>query len=280
MTAAAPSWSDFERAGWDTRAQAYHRFFAPLGEQVAGPVLDAAGVRSGSRMLDVCCGQGPVAGRAARRGARAVGIDLAPAMVRLAAARYPGVRFQVGDAEHLPYADGAFDAVICALGIHHLSRPDRALAEFARTVRHGGRVALTVWNDDDSALGIVKEAVAAADPVEPADLPPVPPRPAYHREDGVRPLLEAADLRLDAFRPVPFRQHYPDSPALWDGWLATAIRTGPLLAAQPEAVRRRARRIFAERVAPHVRPDGSVTLTGIVILIVAVKSSTRPAYAR
>lgn len=75
-------------------------------------------------------------------GAEAVGIDLTAAMLRRAAARARGVKLHQGDAAALPYADGAFDAVIMHLILAVVPKPDRALAEAARVLKPGGRIAV------------------------------------------------------------------------------------------------------------------------------------------
>ena len=75
------------------------------------PLLSAARVAPGVRLLDVACGPGYVAGAAAELGADAVGLDVAEEMVARAAQRYAGVEFVVGDAHGLGFRDAAFDSV-------------------------------------------------------------------------------------------------------------------------------------------------------------------------
>src|SRR5437016_5092045 len=165
------SWRDFERAGWESHVEPYHRFFGPICARLADPLLDAVGARAGTRLLDVCCGPGYVAGRAVERGSVVEGIDIARSMVELAATLCPAARFQVGDAEQMPYADHDFDAVVCNIGLHHLTSPGRGVAEFARVLRPAGLLSLTIWDEDSSALAIVPEAIASAGAVAPDDLP-------------------------------------------------------------------------------------------------------------
>ena len=63
----------------------------------------------------------------------------------------------------LPFGDASFDAVVAGFVVNHLPRPERALAEFARVVRPGGRVAVTVWDRPGRMrlLGVLGEAVEA-----------------------------------------------------------------------------------------------------------------------
>src|SRR5262245_66677646 len=107
-TAAPRRFTAPEAAGWSERAAAYDRLTARVTAVVAGPLLDAAGVGAGSRVLDVGCGPGVVSALAARRGAAPTGADVAPGMVAEARRRNPGLPVVEADAVDLPCADGAF----------------------------------------------------------------------------------------------------------------------------------------------------------------------------
>lgn len=264
-----PSWLEFERHGWQQRAGAYHHFFAPVITQVAPTVLDAVAAGPRTRLLDACSGPGYLCGAAAARGGRAAGIDIAPSMARLASGLYPRSSFQVGDVCALPYAAASFDAVVCNLGIHHVADPAAAVAEFARVLAPGKLLAMTVWDDRSSQLAIVKDAVFAASPQAPPTLPSVPARPDYLSEREIDELLGPAGLRLSAVRPTTARYHVSDVQTLWDNWLATAIRTGPLLQAQPAQTRQAARETLDRLIEPHLGSDGSVSLSADLLLIVA-----------
>jgi SAM-dependent methyltransferase len=265
------AWRDFERAGWEAVVDPYHRFFGPLCARLADPLLDAVEAGPGTRVLDVCCGPGYVAGQALARGSLVDGIDIAASMIELAARLYPAARFRTGDAEAMPYADDRFDAVVCNIGLHHLSDPARGVAEFARVLGPAGRLALSVWDDGRSALDVVPRAVFGAGVVVPGDIPSPPQAAAYDSADELEPLLGAAGIRLESVEPVTFTQHYPNPQALWDGWLAAAIRTGPVLAAQTNQVQGAARRAFEDLVAPYVGAGGAVELPiGFLVIAGAV----------
>jgi ubiquinone/menaquinone biosynthesis C-methylase UbiE len=107
--------------------------------------LDALDLRGTDRLLDVGCGTGWASRAAAEQGASVVGIDLSSQMIgqatRLAAGR-GGVRFALGDAEALPFADGAFTALLCTNAFHHYPRPERAVREMARVLAPGGRLVI------------------------------------------------------------------------------------------------------------------------------------------
>jgi ubiquinone/menaquinone biosynthesis C-methylase UbiE len=93
--------------------------------QGVGYLLEATAVNADKHMLDVACGPGYGAGTAAARGAKAIVVDFAPAMVTFASKKFPGAEFCEGGAENLPFDDARFYAVICRFGLLHI--PDNAL---------------------------------------------------------------------------------------------------------------------------------------------------------
>src|SRR5262245_33639091 len=115
---------DFELAGWQRASEYYADTFGTLTVQAIGPLLEAAGVGAGLRVLDVATGPGYVAAAVASRGARVTGIDFSPSMVVDARRRYPEVTFEEGDAEALAFAPAVFDRVVMNFGLLHLARPE------------------------------------------------------------------------------------------------------------------------------------------------------------
>lgn len=98
---------------------------------------------AGARVLEVGAGRGGGAAYVARRFAPAelVGVDLSPATAGRAAALHaglPGLRFQQGDAEALPFPDASFDIVLNIESSHCYGSMDRFVAEVARLLRPGG----------------------------------------------------------------------------------------------------------------------------------------------
>jgi len=74
-----------------------------------------------------------------RAGYACVGLDISGQLLRLARRRYPGIEFVQGDIEHLPFADGSFDAALLSGVVHHLPDPSRCAAETFRILRPYGR---------------------------------------------------------------------------------------------------------------------------------------------
>jgi SAM-dependent methyltransferase len=96
-------------------------------------------------VLDVACGAAHAAELAAPQVRQVVGLDLTPALLRLAADRLgrtgiTNVLLQHGNAAELPFLDASFDLVVCRSSLHHFPHPEGPVAEMARVCRPQGRV--------------------------------------------------------------------------------------------------------------------------------------------
>ena len=112
-------------------------------------------LQPGARVLDLCTGTADLAIATATRtaGARVVGVDFAGAMLRLGLAKLRGralddrISLVRGDATAIPVRDGWADAATIAFGIRNVACPEQALAELARVVRPGGRLAILEFGE-------------------------------------------------------------------------------------------------------------------------------------
>jgi len=84
MASGAEEFKAFEAAGWSRRAKTYGRVSGAITARFVDPLLDAAQVGAGMRVLDVATGPGHVAAAAAARGAEPVGVDIAEGMLAVA----------------------------------------------------------------------------------------------------------------------------------------------------------------------------------------------------
>jgi len=109
--------------------------------------------RPGDTVLDLCCGTGDVALALARRGATVTGIDFSHAMLDVARRRHAptGVQFIHGDAMQLPFPDASADIVTVASGLRNVADVDRALAEWRRVLRPGGRLVVLEFGKPPNA---------------------------------------------------------------------------------------------------------------------------------
>jgi len=228
---------EFEHEGWQEVATRYHDGFAALTTQSVIALLDAAQVAKGVRVLDVACGPGYAAGAAAARAASAVGVDFSSTMVEEARRRYPSLEFLEGDAEQLSFPDSTFDAVVLNYGMLHLARPERALSEAHRVLRPGGRVAFTVWDTPDKAIGfgIILAAIQKHGDMN----VPIPPGPPFFRfsdpEESKRALI-AAGFSNPVIAHVKQVWRLPSSDALFEIFFSASVRNAALLRAQKPEV--------------------------------------------
>ena len=236
----APTFKEHEQAGWESRAVVYDRYTGSITRKTVQPLLDAARVRAGTRVLDIATGLGYVAGAAAARGAFAVGVDFASAMVIEARKRFPGAQFGEGDAEALAFDDGAFDAAICAFGLLHLTEPERAIAEVFRVLRPRGRYAFTVWcaPDKHEFFALVLGAIKSHGSLD-VPLPPAPPIFRFSDPGECERALTAAGFVETEARELPLVWE-PTSPGeVLDFIYKGTVRTALMLERQtPDALQR------------------------------------------
>jgi SAM-dependent methyltransferase len=111
---------------WSDRAQAYRDSAIHSSGDDLDLVVEWCEPAEGVSVLDVATGGGHVARRLRERGANLVTVDPAPGMQADV----------IAPAEHLPFADGSFDAVACRLAAHHFSDVLASVKEMARVAKH------------------------------------------------------------------------------------------------------------------------------------------------
>ena len=245
VTGAAEVWSG---ASYERIAET----FAAIHDRVVATLA----IQSGDRVLDVACGTGGVALRAARAGAGVVGIDISADQLekarRAAAAEGLAIRFDEGDAQRLPYADAEFDAVASAFGAVFAPDHHRAAAELARVCRPGGRLALTAWPADDwsethtrAGRTYVEDAAARE----------------WAKEEHVRVLLgDAFELELQTGE---WRVEAESGEALWELASTSMPPLRAWLASVDDETRARAERVYRDFLAPGVLEREYLLVLGI-----------------
>ncbi len=121
--------------------------------QIVGESLaEAADVCGGERVIDVAAGNGNATLAAARRFASVTSTDYVPALLEKGAARAAvegfDVKFEVADAEALPFPDASFDVALSTFGIMFAPDHARTASELLRVVRSGGRIGLANWTPE------------------------------------------------------------------------------------------------------------------------------------
>jgi SAM-dependent methyltransferase len=226
----------FEQSGWERASAHYENAFGTLTPQAAGPLLDAAHVSAGRRVLDVATGPGPIAAAAAARGADVIGLDFSAAMIAEATRRHPAIVFREGDAEALPFDASSFDAVVMNFGLLHLARPDTAIAEAYRVLGGGGHYALTVWSPPEAAVGFGLVLAAVREFGNPdVPLPEGPPFFRFSDRAEFRRTLEHAGFTDVDVRTLTLTWRLPASDAVFDAISRGGVRTAAVLRAQTPA---------------------------------------------
>jgi ubiquinone/menaquinone biosynthesis C-methylase UbiE len=226
--------------------------YAPIHDRV----VEALAIEPGARVLDVACGTGGVALRAARAGANVVGIDISAdqlAKARRAAdeAGLP-IRFEEGDCQALPYADAEFDAVGSSFGAIFAADHAKTAEELARVCRSGGRLALTAWPKDAWSEQHAKAGRTFSHEADARE---------WSEEECVRGLLgDAFDLE---FRTGSWSVSADSGEALWELLSNSMPPLRAWLAEQSDESRTRAEAVYLDFLASGVLERGYVLIVGI-----------------
>jgi ubiquinone/menaquinone biosynthesis C-methylase UbiE len=225
--------------------------FAPIHDRVVATL----GIEPGTRILDVACGTGGVALRAARAGARVTGIDISADQLakarRAAEAEGLEIRWDEGDCQELPYGDAEFDAVASVFGAIFAPDQERTAAELARVCRGGGRLALTAWQTDEWSELHTKAG-----------------RPQYDvdarkwgEEERVRALLgDAFELELQG---GAWRMEAESGEELWEILAASMPPLRAWLASVDEAARAHAKDVYVDFLGSGVLERRFVLVLGL-----------------
>ncbi|MDH3445971.1 MAG: methyltransferase domain-containing protein [Deltaproteobacteria bacterium] len=153
-----------------SNAEGYERQLGPWSSALAPRFIEFVGVQDGDRVLDVGSGTGSLALvlAASKSCSEIVGIDPSPPYIEFARSRAsdPRVRFEVGDAKNLPYADAHFDKTLAQLVLNQVPDTSRAVTEMRRVTKPGGTVAACVWKSgkDNERNRLFWETAMAVDP--------------------------------------------------------------------------------------------------------------------
>ena len=222
----------------DAELKARHATMWALGDYPAvareiigglGPrLVDACGVGPGMRVLDVAAGTGNVARAAAAAGAEVVASDLTPELVEAgraeAAAAGVRLRWDVADAEHLPYDDDSFDVVTSCVGTMFAPHHRQTADELVRVCRPGGTIGLVNWTPD----GFIGQMFGVMREFTPAPPPGVQPPPLWGDAEHVRSLLGPRMSALSLTEHVWDVEHLASAEAFLDYFKS---HYGPTIAA-------------------------------------------------
>ncbi len=200
----------------------------PVGERI----VKRLAVRPGETVLDIACGTGNAAIRAALAGAHTIGVDLTPELLvtarQIAARSGVTIDWREGDAETLPVDDASVDVVVSTFGCELAPRHRVVAEQIARVLHPGGRLGLCVW-PPDGTMGRIMKTVAAYLPAPP---PSAEPPLLWADENHIRSLFAGTGIEVRFERAT--LEHEPfESPEADVDW--HAARFGPLIVARQRA---------------------------------------------
>ena len=191
-------------------------FLLPLGPRL----VEAAGIGSGMRVLDVAAGTGNASIPAAETGADVVASDLTQELLDAgrAKAESQGVELEwkQADAENLPFDDESFDVVMSSIGAMFAPHHQEVADEFVRVCRPGGTIAFLNWTPE----GMIGALFRTMGPFAPPPPPGAQPPPLWGSEDHLKELfgdrvewgtLTRENLDITAFsKPHEYGEHFKD----------------------------------------------------------------------
>jgi len=152
-------------------AEAFSTFAIRDTPEVLKEKVEFAKAQPTDQVLDIACGPGAFALAVASRVQSVRGVDLTPEMLRRARGyqaerQITNAEFVRGDAEQLPFGDGAFDLVSCQCSFHHMPKPEIVLREMVRVAKPQGRLVIIdpLAPESDSKYEIYNRIEVLRDP--------------------------------------------------------------------------------------------------------------------
>ncbi len=195
--------ADFKRFAHNTWASGNFPEIARRGLWGVGQhIVQRVGVGAGERVLDVACGTGNAAIRAAQARGRVVGLDLTPELFdagrALAADAGVDLEWIEGDAEALPFDDESFDVVLSTFGAMFAPRHQVTASELARVLKPGGRLGLCNWTPEGGQGTFFRAMAEYLRPQPSFALPPI----LWGTEAHVRELFAGSGVQLEFERAI------------------------------------------------------------------------------
>jgi len=250
-----------EKSVWASGA-AYEPYVGRWSRLVAREFVEWLAVSPSARWLDVGCGTGALTEAILRRAtpAQVDGIDPSEGFLALAReqVRDPRARFDIGDAGHLSFESGRYDAVVSALVLNFIPDLPAGMAEMVRVARLGGVVAGYVW-DYAGKMELMRYFWDAAVALKPEDLD----RDEGRRFPSCKPgpltdLFEGAGLKNAQVRTIDVPTRFRDFDDYWTPFLGGQFPAPDYAVSLSEE----ARAALRDHIRAHlpIAADGSIQL--------------------
>jgi SAM-dependent methyltransferase len=266
MTPAREAWEATQRGLWGQRPDDWAYLAEPQNLGLIEAALDAGRVGSGTELIDIGCGSGLALERAAARGARVAGIDLAPTLLAVARRRVPDAELHEGGLDALPFGDASADVVLAINALQFAFAPAVALTEVARVLRPRGRLLIAQFSApercESTALHLAMEALVPAESHE--DHAPY----ALSAPGALEAALREAGLAVAEDREIAGDWRYADLDQALRGLLCSGGGTRAIrLAGEP-----RVRAAVTEGLEPFRQDDGAFVMHNHFRLILAARA--------
>ncbi len=267
-------WNGIDGEYWISHQDSLDRTLAP----VTGPLLEFAGPRAGSTVIDVGCGCGATTielARAVGPAGRVVGIDVSGAMLAVAAERLrqsANASCLLGDAAELPLSDLRADLIVSRFGVMFFGDPVAAFANLRTGLAPGGRLRFACWRPigENPWLRIPLHAVYEHAPRLPKPDPEEPGPFAFGETARVARILRAAGFTAPSFTPLDIQMDLAAGGTLEDAVVQSSAM-GPArraLADQSDDIRDAAIESIRRALTPYASAAG-VKLGGAIWLVAA-----------
>jgi len=240
----------------------YERFMGRWSRLLAPKYIAFAGVKNGDRVLDVGTGTGSLASalETTMTSSEIVGIDPSEGFINYAKknAKSGRGRFEVGDAQALPFPDASFDQTMALLVMNFVPDHNKAIGEMRRVTRPQGVVSACVW-DYNAGMQMLRffwdEAVALDPAIEPKDERHM----KLSREGQLGELWKKAGLVNVQEKPLAIDQTYASFDDYWGPFLRGAGPGGAYVVSLSEERRRQLEARMRKRLLGN-REDGAVVV--------------------
>ena len=241
---------------WSRAAADYSHVGPPFFQFFGSELIEFARIHPGAKVLDVATGRGALLIPAAEKvgpSGEVTGIDYSEGMVTQTGAEVKArglenARVLHMSAEQLDFPDGSFDVVTCGFAIFFFPHPERALAEFRRVLKQGGKLVMSTWGRDDARWAWLSDLRRQSAPQQPR------PTLSFNTPEALGQVLTQAGFAGIEVCEVA-REFFYASP---EEWWATQWSHGARIYLEqmpPEALQR-AQAFSRQKMAEIAQPEG------------------------